>query len=84
MKPSPLYLIITFVIFTFTIQAQSESNSLSATITVSSELKNKFKTQGRLLLFICDNVKVEPRHMVWPSPTVKTYIFAKNLSLIHI
>lgn len=57
---------------------------MSATITVSNELENQLKTDGRLLLFICDNPEVEPRQITWPSPMVKTYIFPKNITGFNV
>ena len=77
-----LSIFFSFCIFFITqnIQAQSTINNLKATVVVAKELQSQFKPNGRLLLFICDNTKVEPREMTWPSPMVKTYIFAKNIT----
>ena len=69
-----------FFFFTQNILAQTATGNLNATVTVANELQSQFKSNGRLLLFICDNVEVEPMQMTWPSPVVKTYIFAKNMA----
>lgn len=80
MKLLSIFFSFCFFFFVQNNQAQTTNGNLKVNVTVAKELQNKIKSDGRLLLFICDNVEVEPRQMTWPSPMVKTYIFAKNIT----
>lgn len=67
-------------LFIVSAKAQKSTHVFTATIRVNDEIKKEFKPNGRLLVFISNNTAVEPRQLIWPSPTIKTYIFAKNIS----
>lgn len=62
------------------IYAQKQSFSFTADIKVDKNIKEKFLKKGRFYLFLSQNSQVEPRTQTWPSPTKKTYIFAKNMN----
>ncbi len=59
--------------------SQNNQVAFSANLEVSQELKDQFKSEGRLYLFLSKNMEAEPRTQTWPSPTNKTFIFAKNI-----
>ncbi len=61
------------------IYSQKQNFPFSANLKVSEEIKGKFIENGRLYLFLSKNANAEPRTQTWPSPTNKTYIFAKNM-----
>ncbi|MGB5358120.1 MAG: hypothetical protein WBN11_15625, partial [Eudoraea sp.] len=61
------------------IYSQKQNFPFSANLKVSEEIKGQFIENGRLYLFLSKNANAEPRTQTWPSPTNKTYIFAKNM-----
>ena len=71
--------IILFFIVT-NAHSQKQTFSFSATMDVAQEVKADFNEKGRLYLFFSESSKVEPRTQTWPSPSSKTYIFAKNIA----
>lgn len=60
------------------VYAQKQSFRFSATVKMDSNIKELVHEDGRLYLFLSQNPNAEPRTQTWPSPTNKTYIFAKN------
>lgn len=59
--------------------SQDKQIQFKAVVKVSDQVKASFLENGRFYLFLSKNMKAEPRTQVWPSPTNKTYIFAKNI-----
>lgn len=70
--------IILFVTLT-NVYSQEQGFQFSADVKINKELKELFRDKGRLYLFFSQNKNVEPRTRIWPSPTNKTFIFAKNI-----
>lgn len=69
-----------FLFFTLTnVYSQQRNFSFSANVKVNQEVKEFFNKEGRVYLFFSQSSRVEPRTQTWPSPTNKTYIFAKNM-----
>lgn len=62
------------------VNSQTASYPFSVKVNVSDAIKENFKENGRFYLFLSTNPNDEPRTQTWPSPTNKTYIFAKNIS----
>ncbi|MFT6808462.1 MAG: enterochelin esterase-like enzyme [Saprospiraceae bacterium] len=60
--------------------ASAQHHSVSAKVNIGSEVVDHFQKDGRIYLFISENLRVEPRTQTWPSPSDKTYIFAKEVS----
>ncbi|MEO9893255.1 alpha/beta hydrolase-fold protein [Aurantibacter sp.] len=60
--------------------AQKTSFTFDATVAIHESLKKQIKSEGRLYVFLSENMDAEPRTQIWPSPTKPTYIFAKNIS----
>mgnify|MGYP000011755341 CR=1 FL=1 len=56
----------------------TQTASLKVTTTVSDELKNNFKENGRIFLFVSSNQQREPRTNTWPNKS--NMIFATNLN----
>lgn len=71
--------VILFLTFT-SLYSQKQNFQFSANVELSEEIKAKFQEEGRFYLFLSQNPNAEPRTQTWPSPTNKTYIFAKNIS----
>ncbi|MGI9543251.1 MAG: alpha/beta hydrolase [Cyclobacteriaceae bacterium] len=59
-------------------QAQQPSYDLKINLSVSTELRNSFKSEGRLLLFFNKNPKVEPRTQTWGFG--ENYLTATNIT----
>ncbi len=60
--------------------SQKQTFSFSANVEISEDVKEVFKDNGRLYIFLSQNPNAEPRTQTWPSPFNKTFIFAKNIS----
>jgi hypothetical protein len=52
---------------------------LSVSLQVAENLRESFASEGRLLLFLCQHPRVEPRTQTWPHPYAKNDIFAMNM-----
>lgn len=59
---------------------QATSHKLTLKISVEEGLKKDFKKDGRLYIFLSENMSAEPRTQIWPSPAQKTFILAKNIA----
>lgn len=70
--------VLFFLTFT-NVYSQKQSFRFSANVEISNELKERFHDEGRFYLFLSQNPNAEPRTQTWPSPSNKTYIFAKNI-----
>ena len=79
MKITSFFFSILLVVFTVECLAQPAAHNLSLTIEIDSELKDNFKKDGRLYVFLSKNMRAEPRTQTWPSPAQKTFIFAQNI-----
>ncbi len=64
--------------------AAAQHHSISAKVTIGSEVVDQFQKDGRVYLFISENLRAEPRTQTWPSPSDKTYIFAKEVSQFNL
>jgi len=74
-----LYLLIIQITF---INAQENVSPLNVKISISTEIRDKVKSEGRLFLFITTQPNVEPRTLTWP--TDGNYIFAQNIEAIDV
>ncbi len=60
--------------------SQTKQENLTFTLEVAEKLRESFKQDGRLFLFLTRDPNVEPRTQIWPNPWSKTHIFAINVS----
>ena len=58
--------------------SQVKKHPLSIKLSVEEDIKSKVKPDGRLLLFLSEDSRREPRTQIWPS--AGNYIFAKNIN----
>ncbi|KPL21278.1 MAG: hypothetical protein AMS23_09545 [Bacteroides sp. SM1_62] len=56
------------------------THKVSFRITISDSMQEKFRTDGRLFIFISENPYAEPRDQLWPISQKKNHIFAGNFS----
>jgi S-formylglutathione hydrolase FrmB len=70
--------VILFVTFT-NVHCQIRNFSFSAKVEVDQNVKEFFNAEGRFYLFFSQDSRIEPRTQIWPNPTSKTHIFAKNM-----
>lgn len=72
------FILIQFIfIILFVYSAFAQTSSIKITTSVSTELKDEFKSNGRIFLFINSGSR-EPRRSTWPNKS--NMIFATNLS----
>ncbi len=58
------FLILSFLVLTsYTLSGQQESTKLAFTISVNEDLKDSFKSDGRLLIYVSETDKIEPRYI---------------------
>jgi len=62
--------------------AQVNSSSISIVVTVGQNIKDKVKPDGRMILFLSNDSRREPRTQTWP--TAGNYIFAKNIEGLDV
>lgn len=60
-------------------QAQDNGFDLSVNVTVNEGLRKNFVEEGRMYLFLTEDLKGEPYKKTFPMPWSKSYIFAKNM-----
>ena len=78
MKAYRLILSLSILILSLGISAQ-ETHPVSFSISVAPEYHNQFKPAGRLILFINENPRGEPRFQLFPLSKRRNHIFAKNI-----
>ena len=61
--------------------SQVKKHPLSINLTVSEDIKSHVKPDGRLLLFLSEDSRREPRTQIWPS--AGNYIFAININELN-
>ena len=59
---------------------QSERQPVTINLSVSDEVKELFEKDGRLYVFLNQNLDVEPMEQIWPFPGSMSHIFAINQS----
>lgn len=69
-------LLILFVSQSF---AQAAAYTFKVNVEIDESLKENFEKDGRLYLFLSENLRAEPYTQTWPSPVQKTFIFAQNI-----
>ncbi len=79
MKIKNFITVIIFLGIGLNVYSQKQSFSLSVKVKVGPEVKDRFQQEGRMFLFISENLRDEPRTQTWPNPSSKTHIFAKNI-----
>lgn len=78
MKKAPLLFILIFLIPGVMVFAQSDSHPVTISLSVSSEAEETFEDEGRLYVFLNENLNVEPMIQIWPFPGSMSRIFAMN------
>ncbi|MBY6212322.1 esterase family protein [Microbulbifer agarilyticus] len=53
---------------------------VSVSVSVGAEMEDKFVSNGRLFLFLNENLEKEPRKDVWPVTPKRNNIFATNIT----
>lgn len=72
------FLILSLLLLTnWTVIGQQESAKLAFTISVNKEIKTSFKSNGRLLIYVSESVRFEPRFSSVFNGT--GFIFGKNI-----
>jgi len=71
-------LLLLFLITGCSATTQNEGHPLSIQISLSDEVRDRFKENGRLYLFLNQNLDVEPMEQIWPFPGRMSHIFAMN------
>jgi hypothetical protein len=79
MKIKVLITVIIFLGIGLNGYSQKQSFRLSVKVKIGPELEDHFHQEGRMFLFISENLRAEPRTQTWPNPRSRTYIFAKNI-----
>jgi enterochelin esterase-like enzyme len=80
MKIATFFCSLLFILFIGECIAQPVSHKFSVKVEIDEELQSNFKKDGRLYVFLSENMRAEPRTQTWPSPAQKTYIFAQNIT----
>jgi len=73
----PFLLLISFVTGC-SATAQNESQTVTINLSVSDEVISSFESDGRLYVFLNQNLAIEPMEQVWPFPGRMSHIFAIN------
>lgn len=73
-------LLLLFLFIGCTAGAQNSSHTLTINLSISEEVKDSFENDGRLYVFLNQNLAVEPMQQTWPIPGRKSHIFAVNKS----
>ena len=63
----------------FPLLSFSQNSNLDLSIRIDDNTQTSFKENGRLFVFLSENPQVEPRTQIWPNPTSRTTIIAKNV-----
>jgi len=71
-------LLLLFLITGCSATTQNEGHPLSIQISLSDEVRDRFKENGRLYVFLNKNLEVEPMQQIWPFPGRMSHIFAMN------
>src|SRR6056297_1221422 len=71
-------LLIIFLITGCTATAENEGKPLTVRISLADEVRDRFKENGRLYVFLNKNLEVEPMQQIWPFPGRMSHIFAMN------
>jgi hypothetical protein len=80
MKTRLLITVFFLIGFISNAKAQSESHDVTVNVTVSKDLKKKFVEDGRMYLFLTEDLRGEPYKKTFPMPWSKSFMFAKNIS----
>ncbi|GLR16535.1 alpha/beta hydrolase-fold protein [Portibacter lacus] len=80
MKLSTYFSSILFLLFIGQCIAQPATHKLSVKIEIDDDVKPNFEKDGRLYVFLSQNMNAEPRTQTWPSPFQKTFVFAQNIT----
>jgi len=69
-------------IFISPLFSQDKYHPLSINLSIDEGIKTSIKPDGRLILFISENSRREPRTQTWPA--AGNYIFAKNINELDV
>ncbi|MDZ7757714.1 alpha/beta hydrolase-fold protein [Rhodohalobacter sp.] len=71
-------LILLFLFTGCSTDDQNGGHSVTINLSVSDEVKASFESDGRLYVFLNQNLQVEPMDQIWPYPGRMSQIFAIN------
>ena len=82
MKTTFLFITMLFIGITSIAQEKTKSHALTINVSVSKNLTKDFVSEGRMFVFITEDLEGEPYKKTFPAPWSKSVIFAKNMSEI--
>ena len=78
MQKTTLSLLLLFLFAGCNAAPQNENQPLTINLSLSDEVRNSFEENGRLYVFLNQNLDVEPMEQIWPFPGRMSHIFAMN------
>lgn len=73
-----LLILFLFVLTGCSASTQTDGQPLTIQLSLSDDVRDSYKENGRLYIFLNQNPDVEPMEQIWPFPGRMSYIFAKN------